>query len=94
MKLKKTEDQSVDVPVQLRRWNKIIVGGRERKRMGGRQEEEEKRESRVMCGRRLGRCTEGHKIEQRCEVGGRKLGVGIRKSKMPGNQEAPRTQLG
>jgi hypothetical protein len=40
--------------------------------MGGRQEEEEK-ESRVMCGRRLGRCIEGHKIEQRCEVGGGNL---------------------
>jgi hypothetical protein len=40
MTSKKKEDQSVDASVPLRRWNKIIMGGREweglrRKKVGG-----------------------------------------------------------
>jgi hypothetical protein len=34
MKLMKKEDQSVDVPVQLRRQNKIVMGSRGRDRGG------------------------------------------------------------
>jgi hypothetical protein len=35
MELKKKEDQSMDVSVLLRRWNKIIMGGRGEKSWDG-----------------------------------------------------------
>ena len=42
MKLKKKEDQSVDVSVLLRRGNKIIMGSRGREGHGRKREEREK----------------------------------------------------
>jgi hypothetical protein len=94
MTLKKKEDQSVDVSVQLRRGNKIIIGSRgwkglRRKREGG----EEKRD-RIRCWSvHQGRCTEGKEIEQKSvPVGDGEQGVATRKFQITGKQEDPSTQ--
>lgn len=48
---------------------------------------------RIRCGRREGRNTEDMGIEQNyVAVGDGELGIVIRKSQMPLNQEVPRTQ--
>jgi hypothetical protein len=72
MKLKRKEDQSVDASILLKRWNKIITGGRGsegtwRERKGG-----EKQGGRIRCGRRQGRggCTLCQEIEQKYVVVG------------------------
>ena len=82
----------MDASLILRRGSKIIMRSRRRKR-AGREREGEVKVSRIRCGKRLERCREGHKIEQRCiAVGDWELGIATRKSQMPGKQEAPRTQ--
>jgi hypothetical protein len=54
-----------------------------------------KKVGRISCGRSLAKCTEGQEIEQRCvAMGDGELVVVNRKSKTPGKQEDPRTQLG
>ena len=77
------------------RENKIITGGRGTKEPGREREEEGKNGDRIRCGRRQGRSTEGQEIEQMCvAVRDGELGKAIRKSQMPGKQEAPRIQWG
>jgi hypothetical protein len=84
MKLKRKEDQRVDVSVLLRKGDKIIKGSRgweglERKREGERGEES------GMAGDI--RCTEGQEIEQRyVAMGDGELGVATRKPQMPGSK--------
>ena len=53
MKHKKKADKSVDALVLLRRGNKIIIGGRRKRDLGGR-EEEDKKGDRIRCGRGQG----------------------------------------
>jgi hypothetical protein len=53
MKLNKKEDQNVDASVQHRGRNKIIIGGRRRKELGGREEGEGKKgRGSIRCGKR------------------------------------------
>jgi hypothetical protein len=75
----------VGASVLLRRWNKIIMGGRSRERRGMKKKE-------IRCGRRQKRIQE---IEwSSVAIGNGELGGATRKSQMPGKQEAPRTQRG
>ena len=61
MKVKKKEHQRVGASVLLRWGKKIITGVRERKGLWGRKERE-KRGSRIRCGKKQGRYTEGQNI--------------------------------
>jgi hypothetical protein len=63
IKLKKKEDQSVDVSTLLKRGNKIITGGRVKEDLGGRKEEEGEGGNRIRYGKRPERSIEDQDIE-------------------------------
>jgi hypothetical protein len=63
--------------------------------LGGREEGEEEKESRIRYERRWEWYTQGQEFEERCvAMGDGELGVATRKSQMPGKQEVPRTPQG
>jgi hypothetical protein len=82
IKLKRKEDQRVDVSVLLRRGNNIIKGSRRWEGLGRNIRDGGEKGSRIRYGRRWKRCTEGQEIEQRC--------VAMRDGKLGGsNQKVP-----
>jgi hypothetical protein len=95
MKLKKKEDQRVNVSVLLRRENKIIKGNRRWEGLGRKRREREGKDEKSQVWEEMEEITEGQNIEQRCvAMGNRELRIATIKSHMPGKQEPPRTPLG
>jgi hypothetical protein len=81
MKLKRKEDQRVDVSVLLRMQNKIIKGSREWESLGEKEEGEGEKRGRIRHGKRWRRCTEGQEIKQSyVAMGNGELEVATRKS--------------
>jgi hypothetical protein len=88
--LKKMNRMHVDASVLLRRGNKITMGGRGGRDLGGRKEGEGKGRGQDQM---WGRSTESWEIERRCvAVGNGEMRLATRKSQMTEQQEAPRTQ--
>jgi hypothetical protein len=88
MKLKRNDDQRVDVSVLHRRGNNIIKKEEGRKHLGRREKGEGKKRGRIRYGRIWSRFVEG----QRClAIGDGELGVATKKSQMLVKQETTST---